>query len=142
MRRGLDRDPRYRRRLVRIQVFRYATFAVISAVFFLIGVWGENRVPSSFVPFLVAAATAFVNSVVFAAVAAATLAGRRVTVVLRVSFVVWGVGVGGTFFAMVLAIADSSRAPAVLAAGFALPFLIVAKPPRRRLDPKDEPTSA
>ncbi|GAA4241064.1 hypothetical protein GCM10022254_68430 [Actinomadura meridiana] len=113
-----------------IQFARHVTFAVLAGVVGLTAVQDAGGVPAPFMPFLVAGVTAFVNSVILAAATAAALGGRHPVLAWRGALAVWWVGIAGTLVALVLALVDESEGETPLAALFAVPFLVMAKPPR------------
>ncbi|TMR24012.1 hypothetical protein [Actinomadura geliboluensis] len=115
-----------------IQLFRYVTFAVISAAVGLVGAL-DGDVPVVFAPFFVAVGTAFVNSAVLTLATAAALGGRRPSGARRVAFGVWAAGVIGTLAAVILVLGEEHGPSVPLIALLAVPFLLVAKPPRHML---------
>lgn len=114
-----------------LQLFRHSAVAAVSIGVLSMAVSDPEQVPAGFIPVLVAAATALAASVICAIAAVAALRARNADAALRVASALWIAGIVGTFFAAILVIANSPASPGILAAVFAVPFLVVAKPPRR-----------
>jgi hypothetical protein len=118
-----------------VQLFRHVTFAVISGAVGLAGAL-DGDVPVVFAPFFVALGAAFAGSAVLAAATAVALAGRRPAGARGAAFAVWVAGVVGTLAAVGFVLGEEHGASAPLIGLLAVPFLLVAKPPRHLpLDP-------